>query len=226
MDKINEYAKYLGVNEEILYWINSAGKKAINRRKIQESDLEHVLDFFVSLKGPKKLRRMSVDDALRLSKKWSIGNQKRGRNLTDSEEDTEIIHDFLDGNKIVKLLTKKSLEREGFLMNHCVGGYSVNSDLQIYSYRDNKNTPHATFEVRKNGEEIVQIKGKGNGPIHPKYIHPILQFLKSIDVDIRPNDMKNLGYYVVEDSVAEFLKNYVDVNKHMTVINNIKYIHD
>ncbi len=70
----------------------------------------------------------------------------------------------------------------------------------IYSYRDSKNIPHATFEVkRKDGlinqiNQINQIKGKGNGPIHPKYIHPILAFLKSIGMNIRPNDMSYIEY--------------------------------
>ena len=33
---------------------------------------------------------------------------------------------------------------------------------------------------KKSAGKIVQIKGKGNGAIHPKYLHPILSFLRSV----------------------------------------------
>jgi hypothetical protein len=90
-------------------------------------------------------------------------------------------------------------------MSHCVGGYTLTNDCLIYSYRDSKNMPHATFEVRKSNNEIIQIKGKGNGAIHPKYIDPILEFLKAIGMDIRPSDMINLGYHHIQKDHLEYL---------------------
>lgn len=206
-EQIELYANHLNAGAEILSWIKTAGKNALNKKTLNESDMEHIIDYFVSSAAPTRLQKMSAVDAKRKAKEWSEANQKKGRNLEDADRDIETIHDFLNGTKIVKLKTKKAFQREGFLMSHCAGGYTPDSaDCLIYSYRDAKNMPHATFEVRKNSDEIVQIKGKGNGPIHPKYIHPILAFLKSIGMEIRPNDMKNLGYYHIHKSHVEFLQ--------------------
>jgi hypothetical protein len=85
--------------------------------------------------------------------------------------------------------------------------------------------PHATFEVRKNGGEIVQIKGKGNGPIHPKYIHTILAFLKTVGMEIRPNDMQNLGYHHIHKDHIDFLKKS-EAWAQVTIISGEAYAHE
>jgi hypothetical protein len=222
MESIWKYSFSLNANKEVHNWLDTVARAALKKNQTTESELEHILDYLVSDKAPTRLQKLNIKDAKRLAKEWSERNQKKGKNLKDSEDDIEIIHDFLDGTKIVRLKTKKAYEREGFLMSHCLGGYSVQSDVLIYSYRDAKNLPHATFEVRKNNNEIIQIKGKGNGDIHPKYIHPILAFLKSIGMDIRPSEMKNLGYYHVPKDHLEFLKT-TDAWKQVTVINGEHY---
>jgi hypothetical protein len=121
-----------------------------------------------------------------------------------SSGDIETVHDFLDGTRIVKLLSKKAYQREGYYMSHCVGGYEPDKST-IYSYRDKNNEPHATFEVAKSGNEILQVKGKGNGSIHPRYINPILTFLKIIGLEVRPSEMKNLGYLSVVPELEKIL---------------------
>lgn len=200
IDPVLAYATMSGAGGEVIGWLNTAGSKALRNRGATADDLEHIVDYLLSPGAPSRLQKMSYADAKRKAREWSERNQKKGRGLIDGPDDIEVIHDFLDTTKIVRLKTKRALQREGFLMGHCVGGYSPDSDeYQIYSYRDAKNMPHATFEVRRDANEIVQIKGKGNGAIHPKYIHPILAFLKAIGMDVRPNDMKNLGYYHVDE---------------------------
>lgn len=230
IEQLEEYAKHLNANEEILSWLRTTGKKAMSKAfhslKQSEcaSDIEHIIDFFVSSAAPARLQKMSIVDAKRKSSEWSKANQKKGRNLVDEIEDIETIHDFLDGTKIVCLKTKKAFQREGFFMSHCAGGYNPdNKNCKIYSYRDKENMPHATFEVQKQNNEIIQIKGKGNGPIHPKYIHPILAFLKSVGMDIRPNDMKNLGYYHIHKDHVEFLMNIPGAAKQMVMIGGEAY---
>lgn len=230
IEQLEVYAKHLNASAEVLAWLRTTGKKAMTkyfhglRAKQCESDIEHILDFLVSSAAPSRLQKMSIQDAKRKAEEWSKANQKKGRNLKDDEADLETIHDFLDGTRIVRLKTKEAFQREGFLMNHCVGGYSPdNKNCHIYSYRDEKNMPHATFEVSKENEEVVQIKGKGNGPIHPKYIHPILAFLKYVGMDIRPADMANLGYYHLHKDHIEFLKQLDEAWKQVVMIGGEAY---
>lgn len=230
LKELEKYAGHLNANAEVLHWLKTAGKNAgslafASLRWTQfVAETEHILDYLVSPAAPTRLQKMSFVDAKRKAKEWSDANQKNGRDLFDGDGDIETTHAFGDGTAIVLLKTKQAFQREGFLMNHCVGGYTPDSaDCLIYSYRDAQNLPHATFEVRKNSEEIVQIKGKGNGPIHPKYIHPILEFLKVIGLDIRPSDMVNLGYHHIHADHVEFLKEYSDAWKQVAVINGESY---
>ena len=229
IEDLQLYAKGLGANDEVMSWLDTTGKKAAKKAfaalKWTEfvSETEHIIDFFVSPAAPKRLQKMSIADAKRKAKEWSEANQKKGRGLVDSADDVETIHALADSTRIVRLKTKAALQREGFLMSHCVGGYSLSNDCHIYSYRDKDNMPHATFEVRKSGHEIVQIKGKGNGPIHPKYIHPILEFLKVIGLDIRPSDMVNLGYHHLPEEHLEFLKKIPGAWKQVAVISGEAY---
>lgn len=230
IEQLEVYAKHLNANAEVLGWLRTTGAKALKTAFFKlkspacESDLEHILDFLVSSAAPSRLQKMSFVDAKRRATEWSKAQQKKGKNLKDSADDIETIHDFLDGNRIVRLKTKVALQREGFLMGHCVGGYSVdNQSQQIYSYRDAKNLPHATFEVQRLNNEIIQIKGKGNGSIHPKYVHPILAFLNSIGMDIRPSDMVSLGYYVIDKDHLEFIKKYDEAWKQVVMINGQDY---
>jgi hypothetical protein len=209
MEQLLEYAKSLGSSDEIINWLNTAAKKAIAKNKINVSELEHIIDWMNSSDSPRRLQKMNVVDAKRLSEKWMEKNKAKGKGLIDSEDDIKEFMDFDDGSRIVLLQTKKSLEREGNLMSHCLGGYSIRDGYQIYSLRDKKNNPHATFEVAKDGNDILQIKGKGNGPIHPKYIHRVLAFLKKIGMSIRPSEMVNLGYYHIHKTHLKFVKNKI-----------------
>lgn len=222
-EQLEVYASHLNASEEVKSWLSTTGKKALKTETTTISELEHVLDFLVSSAAPSRLQKMSLADAKRKALEWSKQSQKKGSKLVDVDGDVEVIHDFLDGTKVVKLLTKKAYQREGFLMSHCVGGYDP-KNTSVYSYRDAKNDPHATFEVKRSGGEILQVKGKGNGPIHPKYIHPILAFLKSIEMVVRSSEMRNLGYYHVDKSHVEFLRQVDGAEKQFTMINGEAYV--
>lgn len=204
-----EYAKQINANQEVLNWCETILAAAAKKKQLDQTEVEHIIDFLASDAAPNRLRKMSYAQAKAGAEKWTKAQQKKGRNLIDGSDDLEVIHDFEDGTKIVKLLTKKAYQREGFFMAHCVGSYDPSS-MTVYSYRNAKNEPHATFEVATSDGEIRQIKGKGNGPIHPRYINPILAFLEAIGMDIRPHDMKNLGYIHVDDGAKQILSMFVD----------------
>lgn len=224
LDKYLEYAKGMGSREEVILWLNQIVGAAIKKKKrVDQSEIEHVIDYLSSPAAPVRLMKMSMAQAKESADKWSSANQKKGRSIVDTDADLQTLHQYPDGSKIVKLVSKKAYEREGFFMSHCLGGYKVSKDIEIYSYRDAKNMPHATFEVRRNGGEVVQIKGKGNGPIHPRYILPILDFLSSIGQKPRPSEMKNLGYYHIDQAHHEFVKGIVGSEKYLTAIHGELY---
>jgi hypothetical protein len=204
-----EYAKAINARQEVLEWCSTVLASRMKKYKVDQGEAEHILDYLASDAAPLRLRKMSYKQALESSVKWTKANQKKGRNIVDGDDDLEVIHDFGDGSRIVRLLTKSAYTREGHFMKHCVGGYDP-SNSTIYSYRDKKNEPHATFEVSKRDNQIVQIKGKGNGAIHPTYINPIMTFLKSINFEIRPNDMRNLGYIHISKEFEDILTRFVD----------------
>lgn len=223
MDKILEYAKSLGDNQEIISWLNTAARKALKSRKTTESEMEHVLDWLYSSVAPKRLQKLSIVDAKRLSHEWMEKNKAKGKNLEDGSDDIEDFMYFEDKSKIVKILSEKSFKREGFLMSHCLGGYSLRKGYNIYSLRDKGNQPHATFEVSIEDKDILQIKGKGNGPIHPKYIHRVLAFLKKLGMDIRTSEMMNLGYYHVPQIHIDFVKQKLK-NEKLIELNGESYV--
>ena len=140
-----EYAKSLNARDDVFIWLKTTGNKYLKIQKVTTSELEHIIDFFMSDKAPQRLLKMSLQDAKRKAKEWSEASQKKGAQIKESEGDIEPILTFDDGSKIVKLITKSAYQREGFLMSHCLGGYSLKAGVDIYSYRDNKNLPHATF---------------------------------------------------------------------------------
>lgn len=201
-----DYVMAMGGNAEVAEWIETVLAKQAERSQLNQTETEHILDYLLSSDAPSRLRRMSYEQAKIAADKWSRANQKQGRNLSESESDVELLHSFEDGSRIVRLLTKTAFQREGFLMSHCVGGYNpASADVHVYSYRDHKNIPHATFELQKKDNQIVQIKGKGNGSIHPRYIHPILIFLQKIGITVRSKEMANLGYHHVSEEVMPFV---------------------
>ncbi len=203
------YASGLGASEEVLEWCRTVLLAQLKKSALSVEEREHVIDYLISSDAPSRLRKMSYAQAVTAAEKWSAANQKKGRDRIETDEDTELLVDLGDGSRIVKLLTKKAYEREGFLMRHCLGGYTPGSST-VYSLRDKSNEPHVTFEMTKDGDTIQQVKGKGNGPIHPRYIDPTLTFLKKIGVEVRPSEMKNLGYYHVTAQARSVFDRFVD----------------
>jgi hypothetical protein len=206
-----EYAKQLGANEEVLNWISRTLSTYLKKpNDSSQEEIEHVLDYLISDAAPQKLIRMSYPQAKVGAFQWMISQQKKGRGVEEKPSDIEVVHKFDDGASIVKLLGEAAFKREGFLMSHCVHSYFGRKDCWVYSYRDQKNNPHVTLEVINSGKEIQQIKGKGNGSIHPKYIHPILWFLKSIGFSVRSSEMKNLGYYYLDEEMIKLAKEFCE----------------
>lgn len=208
IETITEYARGIGAKEEIQEWCKTILAAAHRKESVSISDAEHIIDFLMSNDAPTRLRRMSFAQAKAGADAWTKKNQKHGKDIEESDKDAELFMELDNGSRIVKLLTPNAFKREGFLMRHCVGSMNP-ENASIYSLRDSSNNPHVTFEVARDGKTIQQIKGKGNGCIHPRYINSTLEFLKRVGLEIRPADMSNLGYYHVTHEAQDMMNRFI-----------------
>ncbi len=187
-ENLIKYTEGLGGGQSVLDWID---KRVSDDADISET--EHIIDYLLSDKAPKRLGRATYEQMKDKAEKWTKSLEKKGESIKELKGDIEVVLDFKDGFKFVKLVGENAYKREGFLMRHCVSSY-YGKDDEIYSLRDKKNMPHATLS--KNSQ---QIKGKGNGSIHPKYVKYVVEFLEHVGVEVRDSEMKNLGYVNIED---------------------------
>ncbi len=201
-----QYARGLGANEVILNWLEKQDITNIG-------ETEHIIDYLI-FKNYKRLNRATYEQMKQQAEKWNKTMQKKGKNIKVSNEDLEVVLDFEDGFKFVKLVGENEYKREGHLMSHCVASY-YGRDVEIYSLRDKDNMPHCTIEKDQ------QIKGKGNGDIHPKYIDYVVKFLEFTGMEVRDSEMENLGYKTV--CFPEHCLNKMYRDKYLRNNEEVKY---
>lgn len=196
-------------NDEAKYWINHNLKNYLLKPDNQEdvTEIEHIIDYLNSDCAPKRLQKMSYKQAKDSSDKWLKSQIKKGKTIKEEDKDIETFMEFDNGFKIVKLLGENAYKKEGFLMAHCVASYYEDKNCSIYSLRDRQNNPHATVELKYQDSSINQVKGKGNGSIHPSYINYLLEFFEKLELPIRDSELRNLGYKSICQKTFEMVKN-------------------
>ena len=210
--------------EEINYWIDHNLNNYLKTSLENVSEIEHIIDFFLSKKEKIRLHKMSYQVAVELSKQWIEKLNKKSGEIIETEEDTELLFNLKDGCRVVKLVSESSYKREGLLMSHCVASYYAKSNIEIVSLRDVNNKPHCTIEFQKTNNVINQIKGKGNGSIHPKYIKAVIKILKKFNVEIRESELKNLGYINLNEKQWLYLEENFE-NLKWIMFNNTKFLY-
>lgn len=216
-------------SNEVRYWIEHNLKNYETRNNQKVIEAEHIIDYLLSDKAPKRLKRMSIEEALHNSKRWTNALVKRGNNIIETEEDIKIIKDLGNGLELVKLLSEDAYKREGAMMRHCAASYYTNESCYIYSIRDSKNQSHCTLEILRNKDGgINQIKGKGNGKIHPKYIKYVIKALNLLGQIIRSSELRYLGYVnldEIDSGYTEWVKEHVPDAKFMTY-KGVEYVNE
>lgn len=195
---INKYLVNPDLTDEVKYWITHNLANYLKKNPENQTEIEHIIDFLSSDMAPTRLRKMSYSQAKAGADKWNELLQKRGASIQETDADVKPFIKLKSGYRFVQLITKAAYDREGALMRHCVGNYYGKNDVKIYSLRDPLNNPHCTIEVVGDAKSINQIKGKGNGSIHPDYIGKVLLFLKKLNVGVRSSELRNLGYEDLE----------------------------
>jgi hypothetical protein len=125
---------------------------------------------------------------LEADKAMMKANQKnQGIQLSPGEE--ELVVELADGYYLVELLTPSALDKEGSLMQHCVGHGAYDDDVEsgdvkILSLRDPSGKPHATIELNVpetavfHHYEIAQIQGKQNKLPIGKYLSVLKPYME------------------------------------------------
>ena len=194
-------------NTEIETFVrNQVAARLKKKPETSQEEVEHIIDYLrISEEAPKRLIKASYKDMNRKAEEWSKRQQKKGQGIIETEEDTHTEIDFGDGFKLVKLVSKNSYQREGTLMGACQGNYYKQTSVSLYSVRDSLNNPHCTFEVKKFNKYINQIKGKGNGCIHPKYIHYVIKSLEHFNGEVNTSQLKYMGYNLLDEETLKVL---------------------
>lgn len=172
----------------------SAGQDVF-RIDLQRRDRDtflHWIDYLNTLDG--NINKITPEQMPLHIKRWEAQLQR----IADNEEDgIETIHEYSDGFSWVRVFGKQSLNREGKLMNHCVGSYYKQVKKEktaIYSLRDAQNKPHCTIEIART--TLKQIKGNSNTEVKSQYREYVLDFLDKKYVPykkIQPNELLNIG---------------------------------
>lgn len=123
---------------------------------------------------PLKLMKFSsLDQITQEADKAMMKANQKNLGIQIESGDEELVAKLVDGYYLVELLTPNALDKEGALMQHCVGQGAYDDDLEsgdikILSLRDQHGKPHATIELNVpetavfHHYEIAQIQGKQN----------------------------------------------------------------
>lgn len=109
--------------------------------------------------------------------------------------DYKIIDDSFEDILIVQLKSEKAATVEGSIMKHCITSYGrdiAQGKSLIYSVRNKKMVPVATFEMSKTGKRAVQVKGPHNSTIKPIYHDSIREYFKKNKISVS-GDSRNFG---------------------------------
>lgn len=192
--------RFKGRSERIDYWLERQAAPFLRKNLVPEEVLENIIHFLESLNAPKKIDKVSFLRAQSLMEKWFSKLQNKKINQVESEGAVEFIYDD-EPYTWVKLKSQASYDREGKLMGHCVASYFSHKDIVIYSLRDENNEPHCTIEIKNN--KILQIKGRGNKPVVPKYHAALRKFINGLNLPLHTGDAWNYGWLVIKSETGD-----------------------
>ena len=199
-----------------VYWLDLEGPSG----KRLSSQLHAVAFYFDNMKGSPactRLERVAFPDAVAAAYRFRDLVAER-----DGAKPDNTLLAFENGYRFALLTTPKDLEIEGRRMRHCVGdyGYEVDHGSDIVSLRDRRNRPHVTLEIL-GSRQVVQIKGKANGPVAPRYGKYVAAFIREMGLDIvgdrenagitfRPLDLANPQGWPAERSLRDLIQREID----------------
>ena len=143
-------------------------------------DLLFAIDYLRALlpASQNRLNRVTVPAAVEAGYARA---ERRSRQLMEAQT----LEAFDDGYRMVLLETEADLINEGAAMNHCAQSYAKavrSGEAELLSLRDANGKPHVTLELR--GGRVVQVRGRANSKVAPRYRRYVQDFLKDWRIPI------------------------------------------
>lgn len=153
-----------------------------------------------------KRDRYTLEAADQKANEWFAQRQQTYHESLEETGTSEVMK-FSTGYRWVRITDPRALDREGSIMQHCVGGGGYDDGIaadtiRIYSLRDPQNLPHITVEMIHDYGAVPpiwvvnQAKGKQNEQPAPKYqgyVLPLLQALMPTAVTTSDLDGIDIG---------------------------------
>lgn len=186
--------------------VQAQTQKKVEANKMMQNITNKTLSYVDAVKHADDWTKSLIKKAEKTATKDVVGQLEPG---------TELKMQFPDGYFWLKLKTGACLDREGRLMQHCVGSYArqvQDEKTEIYSLRDQENQPHVTVEVKAN--TVYQIKGKQNQIPAPKYVPYVGQFIDKMKWQVK-GDYQGLGWINFKNKVYKNtdVNNFIDSMK-------------
>ena len=115
-NKYTKYAKHLEASEKVVLWVETVLEKYLKKNSPTTKEVEHIIDFLISDETPKNLGRLSYLQAKEKTDTWNKKLIAEAKKIKESVSDTEVVLDFKDGFKIVRLVGENAYKREGTAM--------------------------------------------------------------------------------------------------------------
>ncbi|MDP6705719.1 MAG: PcfJ domain-containing protein [Alphaproteobacteria bacterium] len=92
---------------------------------------------------------------------------------------------FPDGYRIVVLDSRREFKKEGSQMRNCAADYwkGRSPGTEVLSLRSPTDRPCVTMEIA-DGNKLLQIKGRANNPVAPRYRGYIRAFIRALELRI------------------------------------------
>ena len=191
-----------------------------------EARITPVLDYMTDLIAAKpdtNVASIGFDVAEARSIKWHADMAKNAEKVNPIAEDgAVIVKDYGNGWTWRKLVGKECLINEGEAMGHCVGRFGyyeriIRAKVDIFSLRGPDNSPHVTIEANMATMRVVQIKGRANQDVVPKYLPMVRSFLNDFSWNtIAYDGASSLAVDVRADQLAK--------NKAVVVHGNMRLV--
>ena len=155
----------------------------------------------------KEIQGRTLENAVEETEKWHRESQALERGEYSPSKPEDIVISYQNGYSWQRISSGTDVKIEGQKMNHCVGSFCNDVDegkIDVYSLRDENNSPLVTAGFKYTGAVVVQMKGYEDADPSETYKGYISDILKKLGTVYNDGE----GYLRNNSN----LKNFADLN--------------